>query len=188
RESAARMQGANNLKQIGLALHSYHDDNNSLPPASMRLGPGGMPLPPGADQSGGLSWRVHILPYLGERTLYNQFKLDEPWDSPNNSKLLPLMPKVYALPRDPRTQPGYTSYQVCVSDPQARPQSAFSRTRPGRSFAQISDGTSNTIMVVEAATAVPWTKPDDIPFDPNNPLPALGNHWSGGTQVLLCAG
>ena len=90
-EKREQERSANNLRQIGLALHNHHDVHGGLP--TNTVGPNGQPL---------LSWRVHLLPYLGEQNLYSQFKLNEPWDSPNNRRLLDQMPRVYATPDEQR--------------------------------------------------------------------------------------
>ncbi len=73
------------MKQFGLALHNYYDTNHCLPPAPL-VDAKGKPL---------LSWRVAILPFLEQDNLYRQFKLDEPWDSEHNKKLISKMPKIY---------------------------------------------------------------------------------------------
>ena len=88
REAAARIQCANNLHQIGIAAHAYHDAFNSFPPAAI-TSKEGRPL---------LSWRVALLPHLDEGALYNEFHLNEPWDSAHNSKLIARMPAVYRCP------------------------------------------------------------------------------------------
>src|SRR5262245_36590716 len=79
RGSAQRIQCANNLKQIGLALHNFEAVHSALPPQAI-VDEEGEPL---------LSWRVAILPYIGEQALYDEFHLDEPWDSEHNLALLP---------------------------------------------------------------------------------------------------
>src|SRR5882757_2755439 len=88
REAARRAQCMNNLRQIGLALHNYHDQYNTFPPAYV------------ADATGKPmhSWRVLLLPQLGEGQLYSEYDFSEPWDGPNNSRLLTRMPRVYACP------------------------------------------------------------------------------------------
>ena len=169
REAAARMQDRNNLMQIGLAMHSYNDATGKLP-AAATCDPNGKPL---------LSWRVAILPYIEQGGLYNQFKMDEPWDGPHNSKLLSQMPKVYARPGESPTN-GQTHYRVFVGN-----GAAFDWCKGANMPNDFPDGTSNTILVVEAATAVPWTKPDELDFDPNGPLPALDNQFSGGSQAAM---
>src|SRR5262249_40256468 len=105
KEGAVRAQSANNLKQIGLALHNYHDTMGNFPPAAI------------VDEQGNrlLSWRVAILPYIEQVELYKQFKLDEPWDSDHNKKLIAKMPKTYALPNK-MSKPGETHYRVFVGN------------------------------------------------------------------------
>ena len=85
RAAAGRMQSINNLKQIGLCLHNYHEKYGHLP-VTTNFDDKDKPL---------VSWRVHILPYLEQEALYRQFKLDEPWDSEHNRKLIPLMPQTW---------------------------------------------------------------------------------------------
>src|SRR5439155_13938759 len=111
--------------------------------------------------------RVAILPYVEEHELYKQFKLDEPWDSEHNKKLLEKMPKVYAPVGVKTRAPHTTFYQAFVG-----PGAAFEDGMKVK-LTNFFDGTSNTLMVAEAAEPVPWTKPDDLPFDPKKPPPAL---------------
>jgi hypothetical protein len=122
----------------------------------------------GKDGRALLSWRVALLPYLDEEALYKQFHLDEPWDSPHNKKLLPRMPKVYAPPRRATRAPYTTFYQVFVG-----PHAAFEKHR-GMRLWNFLDGTSWTLLIVEAGHAVPWTKPEDLHFTADEPLPELG--------------
>src|SRR5207248_640470 len=135
-----------NLKQIGLALHEYNDEHGRLPAWATR-GKDGRPL---------LSWRVAILPYLDEQALYQQFRLDEPWDSPHNLRLLPRMPRQYAPRKGAKVEPHTTFWQVIVA-----PDGVF-RPRDSCRLDEVHDGKSRTLMVVEAARAVPWTKPEDL--------------------------
>ncbi|MFO0795959.1 MAG: DUF1559 domain-containing protein [Gemmataceae bacterium] len=152
REAAARAESFNNLRQIGLAMHNYHDTLGSLPPAAV-VDRAGRPL---------LSWRVLILPYIEQQQLYNQFKLDEAWDGPTNKKLLDKMPRIYALPPQFATKAKATEthYQAFVG------KGAAFDVFKGPRLVDFFDGTSNTVLVGTAATPVPWTKPDDIAFDP----------------------
>jgi len=164
-DSAAGNRSKNNLKLIGLAMHQYHDVMKGFPPPAMK----------DKNDKNLLSWRVALLPHLNEAKLYQQFNLDEPWDSEQNKKLIAKMPEVFALPGIKTKEPGQTHYQVFVGK-----QTVFEplkdTKKPGANvkIAQITDGTSLTIMVVEAAEPVTWTKPDDLPFDPKGSLPRLG--------------
>lgn len=132
--------------------------------------------PPAAAKLGKalLSWRVAILPFLGEGELYQQFKLDEPWDSPHNKKLLTKIPKVYADPTGKARDKSATYYQVFVG-----PHAAFEKHEFMRFPASFPDGLSNTLLIVEAANPVPWTKPEDLHFAPDEPIPELGGPFPG---------
>ena len=183
RSAAQRTELTNNLKQIGLAIHNYHDTFRALP-AAYSVDKEGKPL---------LSWRVHILPYVEQQALYKQFRLDEPWDSEHNRKLIGQMQPTYRSPNS-KAAAGKTNYLgirgkggVFVAPKEGRPQEKFPR---GTSFAEILDGTSNTIMVVEASDerAVTWTKPDDLEPDAQNPVRGLVGLWPGKFQVLFCDG
>jgi hypothetical protein len=162
RGAAGELNSANNLKQMAIAMHNYHDTMGSLPPAAIS-DKDGKPL---------LSWRVAILPYVEHDALYRSFKLDEPWDSEHNKKLLDQMPPVYRMPRadgaDPNEKVTTTHYRVFHG------KGAIFEGAKGTTLADITDGTSNTILIVEATDAVPWTKPDELPFDPKKDLPKLG--------------
>ncbi len=151
------MTAINNYKQIALALHGYHDKNGRFPPVSMRT----------KDGRPGLSWRVAILPYLEQDSLYRRFKLDEAWDSPTNKQLISQMPKVYA-PVDGGSGGDQTHVRVFVG------QLAVFGQSGSRGMQQISDGMSNTIMLVESTVPVTWTEPTELEFKPNSPLPPLG--------------
>jgi hypothetical protein len=128
-----------------------------------------------------LSWRVALLPDLGEQELYEQFRLDEPWDSEHNKALVTRMPSVYAPVRG-KAKSGETYYQRFVGkgaifdEPTATPR-----------VHEIYDGLSNTLLVVEAGEPVVWTKPADLPFDLKRPLPKLGRA-GGDFHALLCDG
>ena len=176
REAARRMQSANNLKQIALAMHNFHDTYRSLP-AAYSKSKEGKPL---------LSWRVHILPFIEQGELYNQFKLDEPWDSEHNKALIAKMPTVYQSPNS-TAGAGKTIYLAVRGDKMmfSTPESAEAPT--GIGFAKVLDGTSNTIMVVEAnnESAVIWTKPDDFVPNEADPLKGLLGLRPGGFQAAL---
>lgn len=173
KEAEYRIRDANNLQQLGLAIHMYHDAHGDFPGPGIK-GPDGKLL---------LSWRVAILPYIEQEALYKQFRLDEPWDSPHNIQLLDKMPKTYESPHRPPEQPGYTYYQAFVGENTGfDPKEKMTILRLASE-----DGTGNTILIAEAARGVPWTKPEDLPFDPRpgSPLPALGGPQSQGFNVLF---
>jgi hypothetical protein len=153
--ASSRTKTLNNLRQIGLAIHNYHDVNQCLP--TDVLGPGGKPL---------WSWRVLLLPYLEHDNLYKQLDLTKPWEHPANAKLLEKMPDVFRVyGREPKEK-GTTFLQMPTSP--FPPNGPSPIHVPGRRLplVAIPDGTSNTLMVVEAAESVPWAKPADLRFDP----------------------
>jgi hypothetical protein len=182
REAKNRQASVNNLKQIGIALHNFGDTYKRLPPPAI-CSKAGKPL---------LSWRVAILPFIEQNALYKEFKLDEPWDSAHNKKLLEKMPQVYATPGVKTKHPHTTFYQAIVG-----PGAAWELTpRPNILFnaegvrwpAGFTDGTSNTILVVETGEAVPWTRPDDVRYDPKKKLPKLGGVFKAGFHVVMADG
>jgi len=181
--AAYRMQCTNNLKQIGLALHNYHDTFGCFPPAYVADAEG-RPL---------YSWRVLILPSIERKPLYDAFHLDEPWDSPNN---LPLsQTEIYDF--------------LCPSNDQKRSPQRSSMTNylavvgpgtlwPGtgsRRFGDVADGTSNTIAIVEVRNCgVHWAEPRDLHVDQMasviNPQAGEGisSAHQGGANVLITDG
>ncbi len=173
REAARRSQCINNLKQIGLAMHNFHDVNGSFPAAAI-TDKAGKPL---------LSWRVAILPFIEQQALYNQFHLDEPWDSEHNKKLITTIPRTYMCPSGSAElfREGKTPYLAPRGD------SAMFPGLKGTKLQEITDGTSNTILIVEGndEAAVPWTKPDDWEVGAAPSLKALAGHHPGGINVLF---
>jgi len=183
REAARRAQSMNNMKQLGLAVHNYHDTFKGMP-AAYSATQDGRPL---------LSWRVHILPYLDQQPLYEQFHFDEPWDSEHNRGLIEKMPAVYRSPRS-KAEAGKTVYLA-----NAGRDGVFVATKDkakgikfpvGIRLHDVSDGASNTIMLVKASdsAAVIWTKPDDFELNENNPLQGLIGARSGFFLATLCDG
>lgn len=158
----------NNLKQIGHGLHFFMDEHEVRLPASYTVDEHDEPV---------LSWRVHILPYLEQEELYDQFHLDEPWDSEHNSKLIEKMPPVYRSPGS-NAEEGKTQY-LSVSFERGVVIPPQPRTRPndpsGVRLAAVYDWVGNTIMVVEAdqGQAVVWTKPSDFVPDSSKDLCGL---------------
>ncbi|QDS90561.1 hypothetical protein EC9_47750 [Rosistilla ulvae] len=173
RLAAQQMSNSNNLKMIGLAMHNHHATYLCFPARRTTVD----------GKESGLSWRVHLLPFLEQSDLYQQFHLDEPWDSEHNKTLIEKMPAVFAAP-GVNTAPGSTVYLTL-----AGPGTAMQDTQKV-ALRNITDGTSNTILVAEANPdqAVIWTKPDDLPFDPQQPLNGLNSARVDGIQLLFADG
>jgi hypothetical protein len=164
----------NNMKQIVLGIFKYSDTMGSMP--NNIHDKDGKPI---------LSWRVQILPFIGQANLYQRFKLDEPWDSENNKALSQSVIKVYQVPGRPAMQPWETYFRGFIGPkdvkPEHRPWLVNDPKNAAKFPASFSDGTANTWLVVEAEEAVPWAKPDDLPYDGVLPLPKLGG--PGGTYI-----
>ncbi len=165
RGAVYRSQTRNTMRQIGLAIINYQSARNRFPAAAIMT----------ADKKPGLSWRVAILPYIEEKALYDRFRRDEAWDSEHNKKLITLMPRVLRSPGT-EAEPGYTNYLAL-----RLPNSVIAEGRRGVRIQDIRDGTSSTVMFVEADDdhAVIWTKPDDLEWSIDAPTAGLGNIWSG---------
>ena len=166
----------NNFKQLGLAMHNYLATNKTFPARAI-LDKNGQPL---------LSWRVAILPYLdeeagaGAKELYDEFHLDEPWDSDHNRTLISRMPAVFkSIPKSDEVE---TPFLAPVGD-----QTIFGGDI-AHGPADVSDGLANTIMLVQADHGVPWTKPADLDYDAIDPMRDLGHAERKGFHVLFSDG
>ncbi len=144
------MSCSNNMKQIALALHNYHDVYKCFPPAYVP-DENGKPMH---------SWRVLILPYMEQQPLYNAYNFDEPWDGPNNGKLLTQLRYGYSCPsqnwraQTPRT---VTDYVAVVGPSTAWPGPV------GRKLSDLSDPASDTILILEATGHdIAWMEPRDF--------------------------
>lgn len=169
--AAARSRSANNLKQIALAMHNYASTYGVFPAAAI-VDKKGKPL---------LSWRVAILPYIEQNNLYKQFKLDEPWDSDHNKKLAETRVAVYTLPYG-TPKGSETHYRVFVGG-----GAAFDMVQ-GTKIAQFTDGTSNTMLVFESAEGTPWTKPDEVEFNPKQDVMKYFRFETGVCNVAMADG
>ncbi|WP_166820660.1 M56 family metallopeptidase [Thalassoroseus pseudoceratinae] len=208
--AASRTLAKNDLKQILLALHNYHDFHKHFPP----------PVVIGPDGKTPHSWRVAILPFLDQAELYERYHLDEPWDSKHNQQILKQMPKMFRHPLDDddSTNTGYVGFVGVETafgtkdgiDVQAgvpgggfgfafgggasdggsgigKPKESATKKIMGVRLRDILDGTSNTIFVVENKSEVPWTKPVDLKYDANKP-PQVGGWFDGGFHAGLADG
>lgn len=170
RTAARQAQDMNNMRQIALAMHNYHDSHKSFP--TDIYSKDGKPL---------LSWRVQLLPYLEQTTQYEQFNRDEPWDSAHNRKLLAHMPAVF---RSAEGGDVAKTPFLAIKGPDT--------VMPGNerlSFKHITDGSSNTLMFVKSApdAAIEWTKPADIEFNADKPLAGVASP-SGAFLIAFCDG
>lgn len=132
-----------NLRAIGLAMQAYHADFGCYPPA-YTVDASGRPMH---------SWRALLLRYVGEPELYRAYRLDEPWDGPNNARLAARMPAIYGCPAHPH--PGYSNYAVIVG-----PGTVF----PGTgcvSAAQIKDPRASLVVEL-GGRGIPWLEPRDL--------------------------
>jgi prepilin-type N-terminal cleavage/methylation domain-containing protein len=169
REAAARMSCSNNLKQIGLGLHNYHDSNQKFPPGFTAIaGPGG-------DASPGWGWSFHILPYIEQDNLFRQANPNQPVTS---SPVLSQKVKIYSCPSDIQTEPfqvygpggvplagvlaapcSYAAFvggdetEVTTGDSNGQFHGVFFRNSQTR-LTDIADGTSHTVLVAERACGI----------------------------------
>jgi hypothetical protein len=159
---------------VGLAMLNFESANGFLPAAIVDKE--GKPL---------MSWRVAILPYLGQQELFEKFHLDEPWDSPHNLEIAKqASPDIFR--RDNREgmtsylRPVYDGSDLAAARGDIQPiEKRFAGRQcflqPGDKFLDIRDGTANSILIAEVAPehAVFWTKPEDWEVDLKDPLAKL---------------
>lgn len=147
-EVARRNSCLNNMRQIVLALHNYHDEHGTLPPAYM------------IDAEGNRlhSWRALILPYMEGNRVYELIDFTKPWDAPENEAARNSMVEAFVCPSAPYEDEHLSTYVAVVG-----PEFLFDGPH-GRSFASVTDGTSNTIAIIEVSPdkAVHWMSPEDV--------------------------
>lgn len=159
------------LSRIGEAFHDFADERNGTLPSSMICDKDGKPL---------YSWRVLLLPYLGEEKLFNQLKLDEPWDSAHNKPLLAKTPKAFEM-TGIKAEEGMTYFQVFQGH-------ALAEKKGNRFPASFTDGTL-TILAVEAAEPVHWAAPGDIKVTKKDEVRKnLGKHCGEFTLAVFAEG
>jgi hypothetical protein len=179
REAARQSVFRGHLKQIGIAIHSFHESYGHAPASAAYATDDGKPL---------LSWRVALLPMLDENAMFNQIDKTQPWDGPENKAILEQMPEVYKSPGV--DDPTLTTLMLLTGPTtifHGRYEAGNETLRKGPHIRNITDGTTNTILAVYAAPekAVPWTKPQDLVFDPEKPLESIGEIPETGLLVLM---
>lgn len=180
REAARRPQCTNHLKQIGLAMHNYHDTYKCFPSAVL------------TDEEGNprRSWRVAILPFVEQGIVYDSYNFNEPWDSPENQMLKSSRSTVYACPSNPAVGPYETSYVMVVGK-----GTIGGEPNEMVKMADITDGTANTILAIEVVgSGISWLEPRDMTVDEaityiTNPAATGQRHaHPGGVNVLMADG
>jgi serine/threonine protein kinase len=158
------------LRQIGMALYTYCDIHGHFPPAVIKS-PTGKPL---------YSWRVELLPLLEHDDLYRKLNRKEAWDHPDNKALLEKVPEVYSMsPDDMANTAAGTRFQALVGK-----GGVFDETTKTK-FADITDGTSNTLLLVESGEPVHWAEPRDVAYAAGGPVPKLGVPAADTFLVLM---
>ena len=175
-EAADRMKLQNNLRQIGLALHNYHDSMGHLP-RDVVDGEGKVLM----------SWRVELLPYLEANDLYTRIDRTKAWDDPANKKLWEEMPDVFKVPSRPTKEAGQTYLQAFNTVNWLGKDDPWLVSNHGTQLTEAADGTSLTAAVFEMPEPTNWMKPGDHVFDPKK-LPAIGNPATNKAAVLMLDG
>lgn len=176
-QQTARLEAVTkSLWNIALAMHHFHDTFKHFPPRAQEKAP---------NQPSGLSWRVHILPFIEQGELYNQFKLDEPWDSQHNRPLVERMPEIFGTASPELAKQGKTRLVRPL-----HPQALYRDSLRGTRIAEITDGTSNTILAVVAdeEQAVTWTKPDDLEVNLEKPQEGWSEGIGSNVPVVFADG
>lgn len=161
-----------NARQLLLAIHSYEEEHGRFPG----------PVNPGPDGKAVHSWRVAILPHIGFKDLYEQYNLNEPWDSESNKKVLAEMPDIFRGPNasDTSTNTSYLGF--------SGPNTALGDGSKGVTFRDVTDGESNTLLFVETQSNIPWTKPEDISCDEDTTDIRPGGFYDNGFYAAFTDG
>jgi len=190
REAARRMMCSNNMKQIVIAFHDYHEEHGHFPPA-YSVDEDGKPLH---------SWRVLILPYIEQEALYEQIRLDEPWDSEYNRQFHEAVPGIFLCRSNPQhNSPDHSRRESAPYIPSLSgstysvvygADAAFTGSQPTE-FEDMKSGVSNTIVLVERRTPVNWMNPlSDITFETacrgiNVDAMGISSYHAGGVNAAF---
>jgi hypothetical protein len=173
---AARQKAAENVRYLMLAMHNYMSSYNKFPPAWTEDA-GGRKL---------FSWRVLMLPYIEQSSLWDKLKRDEPWDSAHNRPILESapMPLIYESPGV--TLPKSHTAMLAILAPNGLILTGDKK----HAFGTPNDGTANTIAIFEApaAKAVPWYEPGDFVPNPGDPTSGMFGARPGGMLAALADG
>ena len=173
REAARSAQSGQNLRQIGIALHTYHDVWKTLPPAFQ------------PDQSGqpGTSWRTAILPQLDQKPLFDQYDMSAPWNDPRNAAVVNTPLKVFQSSRDESRMANRTSYVVVRG-----PGTVFPGSQ-ARNMASMTRGASQTILVLEIRNSdIAWAEPRDLDINSLTIDPSAPNCVDMNAGVVALSG
>jgi hypothetical protein len=189
-DAAARRKAVRNYQTVAAAVSAFKGENKGALPGEIA----------GPNNAAGLSWRVQLLPHLGEGELYKQFKLDEAWDSENNRPLIEKIPKVFESPGKP-AQTGHTFLRSTQGPggaiPPFKDRVYFTPDwKPGHSLRALNLSFRITVHFAEAADPVPWTKPDEMPLEAvellggwgQARLPKLGGVFDDGFHAVMTDG
>jgi hypothetical protein len=169
RKAAQRSQSTNNMRQIAIALHNYHDMFGMFPPAVV-TDADGKPL---------YSGRVALLPFMEQQPLYDQWNKDKAWDSPENLPLSQITLPTFVDPAAGLATPGQTNYLFVTGG-----RTGLGTGKPQR-LQDVVDGTSNTIFLVEVKNGANWAQPKELDAAQlANGLPP-GNHRGGNLVGML---
>lgn len=174
REAEYRSQSKDNMKQIALALHNYHETHDLFPP-------GGIETTDGKPYH---SWQTMILPFIEEGQLHNQIDFDQPWTDPTNKPLFQVEIPLYLNPAiEEKVSPKNLGLSHYVGN------KYLMKTNGNMGIRHIKDGTSNTIMAVEVGENFkPWGDPTNI-ADPVNIVGGRSKPpFSGGSHIMMSDG
>ncbi|MDP7020025.1 MAG: DUF1559 domain-containing protein, partial [Pirellulaceae bacterium] len=151
RQAAQRMEATNNLKQVAIGLHNYHDTYTSFPPQYIK----------DADGNPRYSWRTALLPFIEQQALWDQYDSSVGWDDPSNQQTVTIDVPAYQSVRDPDVQGTALTNIVAISGP----GTAFDGEKATK-IRDFLDGTSNTLIAVEViGFDGEWAEPRDLPLD-----------------------